>query len=423
VPYLESSVVTQHEQERAEPVNHSLGRMTKGEQERARAISRSLASAREPSLNGHASPVDERANGHVSRAVTLGAGPPVRRTQAERIWALSEVLRPLFLNADVVDALDAMRPALAELFLSRHVSVEVWRHEDFSPRILYPFDDDHAAAMAGAYRETIHTSPAIVRIRGAASGLVTNARGAGEALQSCRAFHEVFRQMGWKDQLSIGLHVRVGVLCISCFREQPFSDEELEFAAIVQRQMTARLKYLDDARLNNQVECWEIPMSDTHEPLHIEEPVAAVLAKYCPENAPAMKWLPHVVQSWIAAYTRQSPEMREAAMPLRLHHRDGVLVVSLVRSAARANVLVLREERSTIRLSRIQRWGLTERQVDVAFWLARGKTDGEVGHFLGISARTVSKHVEGVLAKLHCENRTAAAVQLVRALEQPDRHG
>jgi DNA-binding CsgD family transcriptional regulator len=43
------------------------------------------------------------------------------------------------------------------------------------------------------------------------------------------------------------------------------------------------------------------------------------------------------------------------------------------------------------------------------FWLAHGKSNPEIGAILGISAATVSKHLERIYPKLGVENRTAAA--------------
>jgi DNA-binding CsgD family transcriptional regulator len=57
-------------------------------------------------------------------------------------------------------------------------------------------------------------------------------------------------------------------------------------------------------------------------------------------------------------------------------------------------------------------FALTERESQVAYWIAEGKTNGEIGVILGIGARTVKKHVEHILAKLGVENRTTAALRL-----------
>ena len=55
---------------------------------------------------------------------------------------------------------------------------------------------------------------------------------------------------------------------------------------------------------------------------------------------------------------------------------------------------------------------LTEREAQLAFWLARGKTNAEIGLILGAKIRTIEKHVERILRKLRVENRTSAALLL-----------
>lgn len=52
---------------------------------------------------------------------------------------------------------------------------------------------------------------------------------------------------------------------------------------------------------------------------------------------------------------------------------------------------------------------LTPREREVLFWLARGKSNNEIGAILGIAAATVGKHLERIYPKLGVENRTAAA--------------
>lgn len=55
---------------------------------------------------------------------------------------------------------------------------------------------------------------------------------------------------------------------------------------------------------------------------------------------------------------------------------------------------------------------LTATESKIAFWLAEGKTNWEIGVIVGCAARTVEKHMERILDKMQVENRTAAAVAL-----------
>jgi DNA-binding CsgD family transcriptional regulator len=52
---------------------------------------------------------------------------------------------------------------------------------------------------------------------------------------------------------------------------------------------------------------------------------------------------------------------------------------------------------------------LSAREAEVLRWVAAGKSDAQIGAILGISARTVQKHLEHAYQKLGVENRTAAA--------------
>lgn len=64
------------------------------------------------------------------------------------------------------------------------------------------------------------------------------------------------------------------------------------------------------------------------------------------------------------------------------------------------------------------RLSITSREAQVLHWLAVAKTNREIGTILGVSSRTVGKHVENILAKLGVENRTAAAMHALEVLRE-----
>lgn len=61
-------------------------------------------------------------------------------------------------------------------------------------------------------------------------------------------------------------------------------------------------------------------------------------------------------------------------------------------------------------------FSLTEREAEVLFWLTQGKTNADIGLILGLSKRTINKHLEQVFQKMGVDNRTAAAVMADRVL-------
>lgn len=64
-----------------------------------------------------------------------------------------------------------------------------------------------------------------------------------------------------------------------------------------------------------------------------------------------------------------------------------------------------------------QSFGLTQRESEVLLWIARGKSNKDIGDILGLSPRTVNKHLEQVYTKLGVENRASAAIKAVQALQ------
>ena len=62
------------------------------------------------------------------------------------------------------------------------------------------------------------------------------------------------------------------------------------------------------------------------------------------------------------------------------------------------------------------RLNLTFREAEVLMWLARGKANRDIGEILGLSPRTVNKHLEQIYSKIGVENRAAATALAVTML-------
>ena len=56
-----------------------------------------------------------------------------------------------------------------------------------------------------------------------------------------------------------------------------------------------------------------------------------------------------------------------------------------------------------------------KREGEVLQWLSKGKTNRDIAQILGLSPRTVDKHLEQIYSKLGVENLTAAAAIAVNA--------
>jgi DNA-binding CsgD family transcriptional regulator len=65
-----------------------------------------------------------------------------------------------------------------------------------------------------------------------------------------------------------------------------------------------------------------------------------------------------------------------------------------------------------------QALSLTAREAEVLLWIGRGKANRDISEILGISPRTVNKHLEQVFQKLGVENRASAAARAVGVLSK-----
>ena len=63
-----------------------------------------------------------------------------------------------------------------------------------------------------------------------------------------------------------------------------------------------------------------------------------------------------------------------------------------------------------------QSFGLTQRESEVLLWIAKGKSNRDIGEILVLSSRTVNKHLEQIYIKLGVENRASAAVKAANVL-------
>ena len=128
--------------------------------------------------------------------------------------------------------------------------------------------------------------------------------------------------------------------------------------------------------------------------------------------------LPEDLRRWVShqeALLARRDDMPGAREPLMVEREGKCLVVRLCPDAGQS--LLLLEERATApRPEALERLGVSRREAEVLVWVAEGKTNGEVATILGISPRTVQKHLEHIYQKLGVETRTAAAA---RALQVP----
>ena len=80
----------------------------------------------------------------------------------------------------------------------------------------------------------------------------------------------------------------------------------------------------------------------------------------------------------------------------------------------RQEVLTLAEHQAGSDPTALAAMQLTEREIEVLQWVVQGKANSDIAAILGLSPRTIHKHMEHLYQKLGVETRTAA---MLRGLE------
>lgn len=135
---------------------------------------------------------------------------------------------------------------------------------------------------------------------------------------------------------------------------------------------------------------------------------------YFARRAPGRGELPPELESWLRA--QRDGQRSGHLCELSVEKERKRLSVSVAEESPRQVLLLLTEQETIFSAALLQRLGLTEREGEVLHWLAEGKSNPEIGVILGVSPRTVGKHVEHIYAKLGVESRTAALLQVMEVL-------
>jgi DNA-binding NarL/FixJ family response regulator len=161
----------------------------------------------------------------------------------------------------------------------------------------------------------------------------------------------------------------------------------------------------------------------------------ATLAVRLEDDAARLTWQTPLARRWLPAYfDTASGEVPEPLRRWLLAAAQGRDVRPLVNARGARQLVctlqgrtldddwlvVLREVSDAVTVeATMQAFGLTLRESEVLYWVAKGKTNRDIGDILGSSPATVKKHLERIYEKLGVETRTAAAavaMQRVREL-------
>lgn len=128
--------------------------------------------------------------------------------------------------------------------------------------------------------------------------------------------------------------------------------------------------------------------------------------------------LPRDVQNWLHQCAVAQPGVEPLSINVNARNSPtGVRLIYIAQIGPDEYLLRLVEgEIDDDRKLLKQKLTVTEREAEVLFWIARGKSNRDIAEILDLSPRTVNKHLEQIYAKLGVENRTSAAALAVRTI-------
>ncbi|MBI2877365.1 MAG: hypothetical protein HYY20_10830 [Candidatus Tectomicrobia bacterium] len=93
------------------------------------------------------------------------------------------------------------------------------------------------------------------------------------------------------------------------------------------------------------------------------------------------------------------------------------LIVRLIAKPSHDQTFLrLEEKQAVLSAASLKSLGLSQREAEVLFWVAQGKTNPQVAIILHMCPNTVKKHLERIYKRLNVENRTAAISQVMETL-------
>ena len=144
-----------------------------------------------------------------------------------------------------------------------------------------------------------------------------------------------------------------------------------------------------------------------------------LLSQYFDQKNPDS--LPASLQNWfkheILSLTSNS-QVLCSCLPLHIEKKGKQLRICLIANLNGEQYLLLLEEQElrSFSIASLELLGLTKREAEVLFWVAKDKSNAGIAKVLGCCEGTVRKHLEHVHKKLGVQTRTAAVMVALEKL-------
>jgi len=241
-------------------------------------------------------------------------------------------------------------------------------------------------------------------------------------------FADYYRRIGINHVMALPLRIDSGNLISIVFNRggADFSEGERAVLETLRPQLSAFYRNLcareqaetDLARLRELAagSGWEVAHLETCGRIAEAGPAAAALLRHYFPGAGRERplRLPHAVAAWVSrsrnwglhhpAREGEPFTAKRFGMRLTLHYVADP-------AKARRGYLLMKEQRLAVSPEDLAPLPITKREREILALVATGKSNPDIALVLGISRRTVQKHLEHIFDKLGVETRMAAALR------------
>lgn len=131
--------------------------------------------------------------------------------------------------------------------------------------------------------------------------------------------------------------------------------------------------------------------------------------------------LSDILRYWFKEQSLQLTVDRDVSycyLPLRIERSGQQLIIHLIFDSVRKHHLLLLEEQKSpsFSVAALESLGLTKREAEVLFWIARDKSNAGIAKVLGCCEGTVRKHLEHLYKKLGVQTRIGAVMAALKML-------
>ena len=124
------------------------------------------------------------------------------------------------------------------------------------------------------------------------------------------------------------------------------------------------------------------------------------------------RWFNHQISQRLTA------EVQSPCLPLHIEQTGKQLIVRLVSDSEKEQYLLLLEEQDlpSFSISALELLGLTKREAEVLFWIAKDKSNTGIARVLDCCEGTIRKHLQNIYKKLDVQTRIGAVMVALERL-------